>query len=131
MRLEIGVSLAIPTTVKGNRILTACLSDIIYEKRTYKEASIHNKRLLYPSERSPQVDLYRQLYPRCGFTGAVRQIYWKKYYWFGFSDIMQVKLSDYLVSMVDRENLTGNSYKKLSITNIKDDTNEPYFSYNR
>lgn len=79
-----GVSLAIPTTLKGKRIFKACLTDMIYEKRTYEDASIHNKRLQHPSDRSPQVELYRKYYPRIGFADSVRKIYWKKYYWCGF-----------------------------------------------
>ncbi|MCQ5201734.1 Coenzyme F420 hydrogenase/dehydrogenase, beta subunit C-terminal domain [Mordavella massiliensis] len=83
--LKKGVSLAIPTSEKGSYILQTILKDMEYEKRTTKDAALNNRRLSSPSERSLFVDTYRRLYPIYGFNKSVHKIFWKRYYWVGYT----------------------------------------------
>ena len=83
-KLKDGVSLAIPTSDKGKNILQIVLNSMEYEKRTSEDASLNNRRLSIPSERSKEVDVYRKLYLKYGFRKSVHKIYWKKYYWLGY-----------------------------------------------
>lgn len=82
--LKMGVSLAIPTTEKGKEILLNALAYMEFEERSYDDASIHNRRLVCPSERSKQVNVYRRMYTQYGFARTVHKIYWKKYYSVGY-----------------------------------------------
>lgn len=67
-----GVSAVLLNTEKGIRFFEQCKSSFEYEERELEEAVRGNGQLQYPSPRHKNYQLFRNLYPRLGFTRAVR-----------------------------------------------------------
>ena len=96
--IENGVSLCIPTTEKGKRVIENChKEELLYmEPHTFDDAAKMNPRLLSPVYRKNQVDIFRKLYTKYGFGKAITKLYGKKY------AIMRIKRYFKRITLLDK-----------------------------
>lgn len=74
-----GVSAVLLNTEKGIRFFEQCKDSFEYEERELEEVIRGNGQLQYPSPKHKNYQLFRNLYPRLGFTRAVRRCLYSFY----------------------------------------------------
>lgn len=78
-----GISAILLNTEKGVRFFECCKDKLVHEEREVNEAVRGNGQLQYPSVKNKNYRLFRELYPRRGFTGSARRClypFYMRYY---------------------------------------------------
>lgn len=73
-----GISVVLPVTQKGSKIIKTILNTCQYDKRTLDEACKYNGQLNHPMKKSEKYSIYIKNYPKYGFKKTMKLMLSKK-----------------------------------------------------
>ncbi len=76
---KLGVSLILPTTENGLKLVESCDDIMNIEEHNFDEAISKNPHLQKPVAKTPEVDIFRNNYVQLGFENAIKKACGKKY----------------------------------------------------